>query len=42
MEEFKGRHLETLLVIDWYATWCGPCQKIAPAFRALADKYPNV
>ncbi len=30
------------IVIDVYATWCGPCQQVAPIFEELAKELGDI
>ena len=32
---------DSLIVIDFFATWCGPCKRLTPQLVALAEKYPK-
>lgn len=36
-ESFKNGNLP--LVVDFWATWCGPCKAIAPIIDELAEEY---
>ncbi|XP_035746696.1 thioredoxin [Egretta garzetta] len=33
---------EKLIVVDFSATWCGPCKMIKPFFHSLCEKYSDV
>jgi thioredoxin 1 len=43
METFEDNITrQGITLVDWWASWCGPCRMFAPVFEAASEKHQDI
>ncbi|MFN8019482.1 MAG: thioredoxin [Acidimicrobiales bacterium] len=41
-DTFEDTVADGIVLVDWWASWCGPCRMFGPIFESVSDKHPDI
>lgn len=41
-DSFKATVGQGIVLLDWWAAWCGPCRNFAPIYEQVAGKHTDI
>ena len=41
-DAFEDTVSSGIILVDFWADWCGPCKMFAPIYEAASEKYPDI
>jgi thioredoxin 1 len=40
--DFEQTISDGIVLVDWWASWCGPCRAFAPVFETVSEANPDI